>query len=272
MKRLPFSHGVVSLAALDLRRRPDHRGELGSQLLIGEVVRILEASRDGLWWRVRNLADGYEGWVRTWGLVGASARRAARWARLARARVLRICVEAHATPAGGALTSPLFWNGRVIAGRRSGRRVAVELPDGRRGWVDSGSIATRPVKIPLAERVKSLLGVPYLWGGRTPLGFDCSSFTQQVLAEQGCALPRDAQQQFAACRPLASRAEAREGDLIFFGRPRGPVGHVGLALGGGYYAHARRSVHIGSLDDGNPLYESDLGAQLRGFGRPRKQA
>ena len=64
MSRQP-TRAVVALAALDLRRTPDHRSELKSQLLLGEVVRVLGPSRDGQWWRVRNEADGYAGWART---------------------------------------------------------------------------------------------------------------------------------------------------------------------------------------------------------------
>ncbi len=272
MSRPPFSRGVISLAALDVRRRPDHRSELRSQLLLGEVVDVLETARAGLWWRVRNRTDRYEGWVRAWGVVGAGALRAERWSRRARGRVVRPFTEALATPAGRTLASPLFWNARVIVGRRRGRVVPVELPDGRRGWVASQAIASGRSRIRLMDRVRSLLGVPYLWGGRTPLGFDCSGFTQQALAEQGCPLPRDAEQQFDACEPLPPRARPREGDLVFFGRRGGPVSHVGLALGGDYFAQARGTVHISSLDSDNPLYEEDLAHQLRGFRRPMRQA
>jgi hypothetical protein len=72
------AHGVVSLAALDLRPRPEHRSELRSQLLLGEVVRVVGVATGGAWWRVLNRSDGYDGWVRAWGVVGASAVRARR--------------------------------------------------------------------------------------------------------------------------------------------------------------------------------------------------
>ena len=73
------THAVVAHPSLDLRPRPDHRAELGSQLLMGEVVRVLAAAGAGAWLRVRNQADGYEGWVRAWGLVPCGAARARRW-------------------------------------------------------------------------------------------------------------------------------------------------------------------------------------------------
>jgi gamma-D-glutamyl-L-lysine dipeptidyl-peptidase len=260
---------VVSIAALDVRRRAAHRSELGSQLLLGEVVRVLSASRDGLWWRIENEADGYRGWARNWGLVPASTARAARWRTRATARVVRALVGATDSPRGGALVSPLFLNSRLIpSGSTAGRR-RLELPDGRRAWVPATAVAIgHGPRIDLASRIRGLLGVPYFWGGRTAAGFDCSGFTQQVLAEQGIALPRDAWQQFRTSSPLRNGEAQRTGDLVFFGNPGQRPSHVGIALGGGYYAHARGRVLIGSLEPSNPLCDSGLLDQLIAVRRP----
>ncbi len=270
MKSRRPTHAVVTLAMLDLRRRPDHRSELGSQLLLGEVVRVIGGRAGDPWWRVENLADSYRGWARTWGLAGASAARAARWARLARARVVRAHVEAVAAPGSGTLVSPLYLNSRVIAGRTRGRFRRVELPDGRRGWVPPGALATgRRASMALLARVRGLLGVPYLWGGRTPLGFDCSGFTQQVLLEQGLRLPRDAGEQFRNSDPIPEGDAARMGDLVFFGPSRRGVAHVGLVLGGGYFGHARGRVRLSSMNRLNPLYDKEIVQQFLAFRRPR---
>jgi cell wall-associated NlpC family hydrolase len=123
-------------------------------------------------------------------------------------------------------------------------------------------------RIDLASRIRGLLGVPYFWGGRTAAGFDCSGFTQQVLAEQGIALPRDAWQQFRTSSPLRNCEVQRTGDLVFFGNPGQRPSHVGIALGGGYYAHARGRVLIGSLEPSNPLCDSRLLDQLIAVRRP----
>lgn len=260
---------VVASAALDVRRAPDHRSEMRSQLLTGEVVRRLASTAGGAWWRVRNTADGYEGWVRSWGLVPASSRRAAVWRERATLRVAAPIVELTARPGGGAAVGPLFLNARVIPGRRAGRAIEVELPDGRRGYGPRHAFAAEGRRRDgLERRVRSLLGAPYLWGGRTPAGYDCSGYVQQVLAEHGVALPRDAWQQARACRPLRADERAGPGDLIFFGPPRGRISHVGLALGGDWFTDCRGRVRLVSADPGNPLCDKELIAQIRGRGRP----
>ena len=266
MKLLP--RGVVTLGALDLRRHPAHTSEMKSQLLLGETVRVLQSSRDLQWWRVRNDRDGYEGWVRNWGVVPCSAERARRWNALAKGWVSVASAEVRAGRGSGPLVSPVYWCGRMIVGPGRGGHRPAELPDGRRGWIAAKSIRTSKRAMGIDQRIRSLLGVPYLWGGRTPLGLDCSAFVQLVLDEQDIALPRDAHDQFRACRKLSRSDEPAHGDLLFFGSPRGRVGHVGLMLEGGYFAHARGRVRLASVDPRNPLCDKELMDQLRGVRRP----
>ena len=266
--RAPRS-GVVSLPVLDLRRGPDHASEMRSQLLLGEVVEIGRAAVAGRWLLVRNLEDGYSGWVRSWGIVAVPPARGRRWLARARHRVVPLHSEVRTSPAGGTPVTPLTWGARVIAGPRRGRHRRVELPDGRRGWLaarELAGVSSRPIR--LIDRVQSLIGVPYLWGGRSPAGLDCSSFAQRVLAEQGVRLPRDARDQLEACQPLGSRQSARAGDLVFFGPIGRPGAHVGIYLGLGYYAHARGRVMISSLDPDNLLHDNELSDQYRGVARP----
>ena len=268
MRNGDASCGVVVLAALDVRPRPEHRAELVSQLLLGETVRVLASPRGGEWLRVRNDADGYAGWVRSWGLRRASPARIRRWRGLAGGRVVVSFGEVRADPRGGHLLTPVFWNARLIAGRRRGSVRRVELPDGRRGWIHARAVASRSRPTPLIGRIRSLLGTPYLWGGRTPHGFDCSGFVQQLVWEQGLALPRDAHDQFRLTRRGLEPGDLKPGDLVFFGRPGARIGHVGMALGGGYYVHCRGWVRVNSLERGNRFCDNELIDQIRGFGRP----
>jgi len=262
-----FTHAVVTLPALDLRPRPDHRAELASQLLLGEVVRLAGARRGG-WLTVENEADGYRGWVREWGLVPAAAPRATRWRRLATGRIGAPLASVRTGPGEGASVSPVFFGGRVIAGRSRRGWRPVELPDGRRGWLAAADLRMPAERAPsLPGRLGTLWGTPYLWGGRTPAGYDCSALVQQVLAEQGIALPRDAEQQHRRCRALPAGEETREGDLAFFRAGRGPMAHVGIALGGAWFAHSRGTVRVNSMDPDNPMCDRDLLPQFQGWFR-----
>lgn len=262
--------GVVCLPALDLRIRPDHRAELGSQLLLGEVVR-LGARRSG-WRRVTNVADGYSGWVREWGLVPASRARVAAWRRGAVAVVAAPVTLALGRPGEGIGVGPLFLGSRAIPGRVSRGWVRLEFPDARFGWVERRAIRLPGEKPPaIHDRITSLLGSPYLWGGRTPAGMDCSAFVQQVLLEQGLPLPRDAAEQVRACRPLRPSEQPGTGDLVFFRNGRGHVAHVGISLSGAVFAHARGRVQLASAEPLNPMYDSELAPQSMGWFRVRNQ-
>ncbi len=119
--------------------------------------------------------------------------------------------------------------------------------------------------------MSALLGTPYLWGGRTPAGYDCSAFVQQVLFEQGLSLPRDAREQCRVSRKLRKGEALAPGDLAFFRRPGEPASHVGLALGEGYFAHCRGRVMVSSLLPENPLCDLDLLPQFMGWHRPRRR-
>lgn len=265
------THGVVCSAALDLRVRPSHREELGTQLLLGEVVAISGRARLG-WLPVRSLGDGYRGWVREWGLVPVSAARARRWRSRAAARVAVPATRATARAGAGIAVSPLFLGSVVIPGRASGAHRRVELPDGRVGWVDSAELSLPGGQVPSLEaRLMSLLGTPYLWGGRSGAGMDCSALVQLALAEQGIAMPRDARDQHAACRALRPGEQPRDGDLAFFRAPGEPVGHVGLALGGGLFVHSRGWVRVSSVEPAHPLCDKPLAPQFLGWFRPRSR-
>lgn len=236
---------------------------------MGESVRLLRRSPDGLWAWVENRSDRYRGWVRSWGLRPVSSEENQAWLRRARWRLSRPHLVAHHDRQGRRPVTPLLWNSRLVRLGSDGPRQKIELPDGGVVWVAADGL--RPAGRSagsLDAVIAEFAGVPYLWGGRTPLGFDCSGFVQQVHGARGICLPRDAHDQFLACRAVA-RGREKPGDLLFFGPPRGRISHVAILVSRELFSHARGTVGINSICPGNAMYDKDLARIFAGFGRPR---
>ncbi|MCX6379184.1 MAG: C40 family peptidase [Armatimonadetes bacterium] len=253
-------YGVVTHNVVALRAEADAKSEMVSQALLGETVELKQ--KTGAFWLV-GTEDGYAGWAysefilpyeegeRWWGEVGENETKLR---VIASTTAVRYTPEPHT-----AVLTQLVFGSVIVCPKWYGTLVPVYLPSRnapRKYYVkrqdtleERGLLVFDGKKAVLIA--KEWVGIPYLWGGSTPFGFDCSGFVQAVYRYFGIVLPRDAYLQASApcleAVPLDSGI--REGDLLFFGSESDPrnrgITHVGMAIGGGNFIHASSRYGVG---------------------------
>lgn len=269
---------LVRRGVTDLRRSPSNRAERVSQALFGEAVQVLETRGEWAW--VQHIQDGYLGWIQIPALECCTESTLVDYQTARNA-----CVQAELLPVfnmDGGLAGKLPFGARLFVEEWQEAEVLLRLPGGERWKAPRVGVLPNPecpqptpVGIEIAlQAIRRFIGVPYLWGGRTPFGYDCSGLAQAFHAFLGCLIPRDADQQFRAALPV--EGEPRPGDLLFFGRhdPFSPryasITHVAISLGGSEIIHANGatwSVAYNSLNPLSPIYRAALVESLAGIGR-----
>ncbi|MBP8823554.1 MAG: C40 family peptidase [Flavobacteriales bacterium] len=236
-------YAICPLGIVPVRREPNDRAEQVTQWLLGETADILE--RQTNWTRLRFHHDGYEGWVDDKQLAMTQDPPPQKTVRSVEQFV-------HVSTASGVMLVPF---GAVLPHYASGRfRIGAETLSfpGRTTAQPNGT----PVMRMLALK-DQWLNTPYLWGGRSPFGVDCSGLTQMLFLAGNILLPRDAWQQAGLGAPVASLDRATTGDLAFFNNEQGRVVHVGIILEQRHILHASGRVRIDRLDEQGIFNEAE---------------
>lgn len=243
-------YGICRVAVAPLRPEPSDRVEISSQLLFGDHVQILEHS--DRWFFVRNAYDAYEGWVdfkQINSLTAEQYQQHEAYNLLAPAKPLNTVTAADGSKyylsAGSKV--PAYQDGFCTIGTDKFQ-------------VDFTPLQPAAVASPAGITATALFfkNAPYLWGGRTLFGIDCSGFVQTVYKLNGIKLRRDAWQQAEQGETVDFLPEVQAGDLAFFDNEEGRIVHVGLMLNANEIIHASGRVKVDTLD-GQGIYSAELG-------------
>lgn len=243
--------GICTVSIMPMRLEPNHRSEMVNQVLFGESIEILDINQE--WSYIRLSFDHYQGWVQN--------------VHYTEVREFELKVI-ESLP--NYLCSDLV---QVLSNERTNQLNTILLGSCLPGLANSsfkisddsyrfeGSVfpfTQKPTRQNVLENAMMYLNAPYLWGGKSPFGVDCSGFTQMVYKLSGYALKRDASQQVTQGETINFITDSLAGDLAFFDNEEGKITHVGILLGDNKIIHASGKVRIDAIDH-NGIYNVEKG-------------
>lgn len=226
-----MQYGICNLSIVPLRVEPSDATELVSQVLYGEIFKVLEQRK--FWSRIRLAFDTYEGWVDNKQYLEISEdsyHELEQQTPILSADLIEYIQdennELYTIPIGSTL------NGLTLLNHK----------------YDGNLVSSAKEKHNIISTAFTFVNSPYLWGGKTPFGIDCSGFTQMVYKLNGYSILRDASQQAMQGLALSFIEESEPGDLAFFDNQDGIITHVGIVMKDNYIIHAHGKVRIDRLD------------------------
>ncbi len=231
-------YGICNLSIVPLRIEPNDSSEMISQVLFGEHFKIIETRKK--WSKIRIAFDNYEGWI-----------DANQYEEITEEIFINIekseTILAHELidfaideeekfniiPLGSSL--PFYNNQKLFINNTTFQ-------------YEGAVISKKQSKEAIVKIAFKYLNAPYLWGGKTPFGVDCSGFTQMVYKLCGYKLLRDATQQATQGEVLSFIEESEPGDLAFFDNSEGEITHVGIIMKDNYIIHAHGKIRVDRID------------------------
>jgi hypothetical protein len=241
-----MQYGISNLSIVPMRNEAADQSEMVNQILFGEHFKVLEIRKK--WSRIRLAHDSYEGWIcnKQWVEISEEDyKQLDKDVSTITTDILDIITKDHHQAIAIGSILPFYKSGHALIKNELYQFDGLTTP----GFIN---------KEKLIENALIYLNAPYLWGGRSPLGIDCSGLTQMVYRLQGIDLPRDAYQQAKVGTTLSFVEESEPGDLAFFDNEEGKVTHVGMILEDNHIIHASGKVRIDRIDQ-QGIFNSELG-------------
>lgn len=261
-----IAYGIINVSVANMRAQSVFQAELVNQTLMGNIVSVLDKRDDYL--LVQNW-DGYIGWISKHEITIGDAELAREWYESQKVMMRGNYGLVFSEPADTShILSDLV--PCILLKKRSQNTpyIEVELPDRQTGYVKTSQFMDEDKYLKqkisaedLLNQAQKFLGIPYLWGGNSTKGFDCSGFVQTLFRLFNFELPRDSGPMSREGQniPLSEDFHTyAAGDLFFFGKTAQRINHVAIYMGEGLYIHSRGKVRINSLDQIHPLYEDYL--------------
>ena len=226
-----MKYGICNLSIVPLRAEAADSSELVTQVLYGEVFKVLESRKK--WSRIRLAFDSYEAWIDNKQFLFIEEEN---YNDISRQTPI-VCED---------LVDMVY--------TKDNQMLSIVMGSSLNGLAilnhdfEGSSVEAKFAKDNLINTALLYLNTPYLWGGKTPFGIDCSGFTQMVYKLNGYPLKRDASQQVEQGEALSFIEESEPGDLAFFDNTEGNITHVGIIMKDNYIIHAHGKVRIDRLD------------------------
>jgi hypothetical protein len=227
-----MQYGICNLSIVPLRFEPQDTSEMVSQVLYGEHFKVLEQRKK--WSKIRLAFDKYEGWVDNKQYIEITEEEYKNYDNQSAPNLVADMVEFVSCEDNQLMPIPLG--------------ASLAALDFFKHQYDGMRIAEIQAKENIIDTAFLFLNAPYLWGGRTNFGIDCSGFSQMVYKLNGYKLLRDASQQATQGDPLSFIEESEPGDLAFFDNEEGTITHVGIMMKDNYIIHAHGKVRVDRID------------------------